>query len=637
MRYYKIFPFIFCFVIITTCGNAQSIKNQAEQKKQQQQYEQEQKQRQLEIEREQKENELKEQNRILKAQLTVDQLIELLNSNDFGYVDKFLVKVGWSLEKTEKKQSESVNNIIEVLESTTWSFDKNRYNNLAQSWLTYYSSETYGNIVSYRIANEELFNKIENSILFKGFKKVDNTKTVDYGLQTRYRDAQYEFILTKLKKTNSEEGADIRYDITIFNFKKVDQILQEQAEAERREKEKAEKILKEKQLAEQKAREEERRIAEEKRLKEEQFGNAILNGDNALDNRNYDLALDYYQSALVIDPEKTVEVDRKIQNINTIKRFLIERKTTIYDYKEINNSEYEKIDNSIFLQIKQILENREDFEYQSISIVYNIDTLGKISCKIPSSLFDKNFRKEIENMNIPQSTKYGYNVMAKATFNYKYDKYHSVIKVKNKPDGYFSRHEDFITYRSFIKSKIGRDAPIGKYTFDFKKTTINGKVFEVNQLIKVKSYGPEYVFLSMIVPGLGRHYVNMGEKNNPSTMTLIGTSFIYTAGLGLLAFPFADKTGISTGIYTYGFAGASLYFYLTKKDISILDSRFDNKDVVKTFGIIAGVYYVHELIYVLAKGASNSKKIKKWKNNNNFGLFYDPQSKGYGLTYALRF
>lgn len=636
MRYYKIFPFIFCFVIITTCGNAQSIKNQAEQKKQQQQYEQEQKKRQQEIEREQKENELKEQNRIHKAQLNIENLIELLNSNDFGYIDKFLVKVGWILEKTENKQSESLNGLIEKFESTTWSFDRNRYNNLAKSWLTYYSSKTYSNILSYRIANEELFNNIENAILFKGFKKFENTKTIDYGLQTRYRDSQYEIILTKLKKINSEEGADIRYDITIFNFKKVDQILQEQAEAEQREKEKAEKILREKQLAEQKAKEEEERMAKEKRIKDEKYENAIFNGDNAFDNRNYDLAREFYESALTIYPEKTIEIDLKIQNINNIKSFLIERKTTIYDYKEINKKEYEQIDNAIFLKIKQFLENNEEFENQSISIIYHIDTLGNISCKIPNDLFDRKFRKEIESITIPQSTKYGYNVMAKAIFNYKFDKYHAVIKVKNKPDGFSSRHKDIITYRSVIKSKIGYNAPVGKYTFDFKKTTINGKVFEENQLVKIKSYGSEYIFLSMIVPGLGRHYVNMGEKNNKTTMVAIGTSFIYTAGLGLLAFPFADKTGISTGIFTYGFAGASLYFYLTGKDIVLPDSRFENKDVVKTFGIIAGVYYVHELIYVLAKGASNSKKIKQWKNNN-LGLFYEPQSRGFGLTYALRF
>lgn len=631
----KIYLLLVYTILFPIFCNGQSIKSQLQEIKQQQKYEQELKKRQQEYEQEQKENELKDKNRLIKAQLNYEGLIELLKNNDLDYIDKYLKNIGWLFEKTEKEISVKDDNTIDTSEVVTWRLDKNIYSSITFALLTYSYSKNYSNII-YRIASEDAFNSFENSIITNGFSKIQNTETIESALQSRYQNSEYEIILTKHKKSNVQEGSEILYNITIFNFKNIENLLKEKKEAEQKKKELEEQKIREKKLAEQRAKEEEKRLLEEKRIKEENYMNFIAQGDKAFDKRNYIIAKENYEKALEIYPEKKDEVSLKIQNVKNIEDFLIDRKEKIYNLNEINQNEYKKNETYIFSKLKLLLENSKNVDFQNINIVYQFDSLGKLSFKIPSAVKDQNFRKQLETIVFSQPMIYGYPVMAKATFNFKFEKYHTKIKVINKPKGKFSNHDDFFKYRSFFNSEISNGAPYGKYHFDLNKITINGEIFEENRLVKIKSYGPEYVFLSMIVPGLGRHFVNLGDKNSENVMLNIAGSALYTGGLGLLIYPFADMTGISTGIFTYGFAGLSLYYFISKKDIVLTDYTLTHNDLAIGFGFIAGMYYIHELIYVLAKGSSNVKKANAWENNH-IGLFYEQNTNGLGLSYSLKF
>jgi predicted Holliday junction resolvase-like endonuclease len=83
-----------CFVLAASYINAQSIKEQIEQQKQQEQYE-----------REQRETQLKEEARIKKAQLNLNDLLQLLQSKDADYVDNYLKERGWKLHSTNVKET----------------------------------------------------------------------------------------------------------------------------------------------------------------------------------------------------------------------------------------------------------------------------------------------------------------------------------------------------------------------------------------------------------------------------------------------------------------------------------------------------------------------------------------------------
>ena len=132
-----IFFILICLLLTSINVQSQSLKNQLRQQQQQQQYE-----------RELQENELKEQARIKKALLHLNDLVKLLQSKDLDYVDKYLSDKGWKFNNTYMdilNKGESL-----AIKRVEWCFDKDLFdNNLASGWFSLYIYPTYDNAISY--------------------------------------------------------------------------------------------------------------------------------------------------------------------------------------------------------------------------------------------------------------------------------------------------------------------------------------------------------------------------------------------------------------------------------------------------------------------------------------------------------
>ncbi|MDR1654247.1 MAG: hypothetical protein LBS01_11510, partial [Prevotellaceae bacterium] len=255
---------IFCVLLTAIYANAQSIKGQLEQKQRQQQYESE-----------QKKNKLKEQARIKKAQLNLNDLLQLLQSKDLDYVDRFLTNKGWKLYSTNIKETDEYDDEVATdYKQVTWAFDKNSYNDLAKGWFYFYLYPTYDNAIAYTIANDEQLDRLRSELTSNGYKRIYPTDAIERGLESVYRNGLYEVNFKKQLKKRNQEGADIRYNFFIYNYKQVEEL---KAEAER--------------------------LAREAAEREEKYQNAIQQAESAYYQKQYATAKQFYNEALAVKPE----------------------------------------------------------------------------------------------------------------------------------------------------------------------------------------------------------------------------------------------------------------------------------------------------------------------------------------------
>lgn len=277
---------ICCFLFAATYSNAQGIKQQAEQKRQQQQYEQEQRENKL------RENKLKEAARIKKAHLSLNDLLQLLQSKDLDYVDKFLSGRGWKLYSTNIKEKDEYDEEVPTdYKMGTWSFDKNPYNDLARAWFHLYLYPTYDNAIFYQIVDETHLAKLKSELTGSGYKRIYPTDIIERGLESVYRNSLYEVNFEKLVKNkyreDEDEGADIQYHFFISNYKQVEE---QKAEAER--------------------------IAREVAEREEKYQNAVQRAENAYYQKQYSVAKQAYNEALNLKPENREMLSDKIADID---------------------------------------------------------------------------------------------------------------------------------------------------------------------------------------------------------------------------------------------------------------------------------------------------------------------------------
>ena len=269
-------------IILLLCSihfvQAQSIKQQQQA---QRRYEQQQQQAQ----REQREREQKEEARIKKGQLNFGDLISL-QSKDVKYVDDFLTKKGWIFYSTSVENDEESEETSSY-KSATWAFDKNTYNDLAKGWFYYYTNPTYDNAVSYRVADELLLDKIKEEIVSSGYQRIQPTDVIERGLESVYRNGTYQVTIKKLLKKEDEEGANIRYDIFILNYK---------------------------QLQERKA--EEAKLAREASERQAKYDDAVATAKQAEGLKQYLMAKQSYIEAIELKPESEELFSKKIAEMD---------------------------------------------------------------------------------------------------------------------------------------------------------------------------------------------------------------------------------------------------------------------------------------------------------------------------------
>jgi len=635
---------ICCFSLLTTYSNSQSIKQAAESQKQQQQYEREIKKRQEKYEKEQHESELKAAVRIQKAQLNLNNLLQLLQSKDLDYVDKFLSEKGWKLYSTNVKETnDNDEEVPKDYKMVTWALDKSEYNNLAKGWFYFYLYPTYDNAISYAIADEIQLNKLKSELTNNGYRKIQATDAVSRGLESVYRNSSYEVNFKKQLKESGEEGADIHYSFFIYNYKQVEERKAEAERLAREAEEKEEKYQNAVQRAESAYYQKQYAVAKQayneaitlKPENEEILSDKIAeidinifcqNADNFFKTKQYQKAKDEYGKALLIKQNTKIdEIKSKIKEIDEFILFLKERAYRKYDYQDLENSNYTIYNQKIEDELKKYLLNEQNISKSDVKIICEIDTFGVTTSKFTSSTQDINFVKKLDELS--KSVKLnpvfvnGYSANAKAEFIYAIEANHAVIKAKRRAEIISSKNSDFNLYSSNINSELS-SAPYGTYTFNMNKAVINNQEYNNNQLVKmIGSGGPSNALLSIIIPGLGVSNVTGGAKS-----------------------------GLSTTLWTYGFIGAGIGCKLwSNSEYKAYHSATTQDEIDKHYNLANGlnqafyvsvgtgvVIWLYDIIWVTNKGAANKKAQKSWKQNH-LGAYYNREMNASGLSYTINF
>lgn len=635
----KIILLLFFLLLSTICINAQSIKASSEQQKRQQEYE-----------KEIKENELKEAARIQKAQLNLNNLLQLLQSKDLDYVDRFLTGRGWKLHSTFINDDNNNNEEIPSgFKSVTWTFDKNEYNDLAKGWFYFYlypsdeDSIVYDNAIAYVMFDEIQVSKLKLELVNNGFKKIQATNAVTSGLESVYKNDLYEIHFKKQLKESGREGAEFNYTFFIFNYK---QIIERKAEAERIEREKIEKeekyqnavkraeaafFQKQYQIAKQAYSEAVKLKPENEEILSDKIADIDINllcqnADNFFKDYQYQKAKDEYGKALLIKQNtKTEEIQSKIKEIDTFILFLKDRTYKKYDLQDIERSNYTTYYQRIEEELKKFLLNEQNIPKSSVSIICEVDTSGFPTTKFTSSSKDIKLVKKLEEL--CKSVKLnpvffnGYSVNTIAEFKYNIEAYHAIVIAKKRADNISSNNENFNLFSSKIETKL-ISAPIGKYTFNMNTALINNKEYDNNQLIKMRRIGgPSNALLSMLIPGLGLSNVTGGKTS-----------------------------GLSTALWTYGLIGAGIGFkawsiseykaYHSSIIQSDIDEHYDKASSFNTafyISVGAGVLiWATDILLVANKGFNNKKAQKAWKQNH-LGVYYNHEFNASGLSYTINF
>jgi len=283
------------------------------------------------------------------------------------------------------------------------------------------------------------------------------------------------------------------------------------------------------------------------------------------------------------------------------------------------------MNDKIISDIKNVLHNEKSLISATITITATIDTAGVTSTSFVSTVSDAKVKEKLQQIadgvKLLQPSMNGYTVSAKAVFDYTVSTDDAIIKVTKNAKRIESDHAKYNTYRSNIGTTLD-SAPMGKFTFQFNKVTINRKDYVEKKLLTYKGTGgPSNAWLSLLVPGLGDHRVTYGKKS-----------------------------GLGTALCTYGLIGAGVGCKLhsnseyDKYHAATQPSEIDKH--YNTANLYNGLFYacvgagaavwVYDIIWVWYKGAQNKKTQKAWKQSH-LSFYYTPEFGASGLTYTLKF
>lgn len=528
--------------------------------------------------------------------------LTLLQGKDLDYVNNYLTKKKWEFHTSNVDNSESFKNYTTV----GWSLNKNTWNNKAEAWFYFYQQSGAENMVGYQTSKTN-FNKLKTSAQNSGYK-LQNTEAIEGGLKTKYRNNKLEIIFTASKNDNDEYSYDntVYYFIMIYNYKEIEEQIKLQEELERQE---LEAQLK--------------RELEEK-IKEEKYQTLISQADSLYQKKNYSASKTTYSKALEIKPEENYPTN-KIIEIDKLSAFLEERKTKIYDYKELNSSDYNSINNIVPSKIQNVLKEKNITGFADYKITYKIDTLGTTSFSlvetgVPSPEITNLIKPLVKDIQLKPVSKNGYSVFAKSehVINIKMEEKTFEVKKNNVETIVFNNPNNL--YKTEINQLVS-SGPIGKYTIKIQKKEINNIDFSNNSVSKYRGIGgPSNMFLSVLVPGLGVKGVTGGSKSGLSR-TLWSYGFIISGvGCKLWSMSEYDK-------------------YHSATDQTSMDEYYDNANLLnKSFYVLTAtgaVIWLYDIIWVANKGFQNKKEQRRYKQNISF--YYEPNNQMLGLNYKLKF
>ena len=342
-------------------------------------------------------------------------------------------------------------------------------------------------------------------------------------------------------------------------------------------------------------------------IKRAKIAELTATGETLFEKKDYQTSLKKYQEVLTLD-KKNETANIRISQITKILDVLSSRSTTLYDYQIINPDNYYMFKNQLTELVNQGV-NR----YPSGKLIfkYNIqfDTLGSnrslydwIENTLPATAFS--LEELSRNSLLSPSYKESVLVASQSMFNVdvRWNSFdYTIRKTATKLRAISSQR---IEKENHV-SKYLNDAekPKGRYFFTVKEKSLGQKQLYADiSLTKYKTVGPEAMFYSMLMPGLGTLIATQGDK-----------------GAGAMISVFALAGG---GI-------GSLYYskHLEKKaetdknsdpenyDKRAYDKKIKNSKIFKYGGYslfaVGGVVHFSDIINALVKGSKNLKASKE--------------------------
>jgi hypothetical protein len=330
--------------------------------------------------------------------------------------------------------------------------------------------------------------------------------------------------------------------------------------------------------------------------------NTIQNKADAYFNaKKYDLALDNYNSILLLD-KSNVYASEKIKQILEIKNILAKRSTTIFSYKNTNKNDLIQFQNLLLDDMKlQINKYKEG--HLNLNYLISFDTLGNnLSAvkNISTSLtgYTTNLSNITSNGILKPSSEGGYFLASQEnlTFDVKWSTTKNLFKSNSK--GIFQKeypNQNLNYVESFINKQRFK---YGTYIFEIKNKEVNGKSYSNINLVKYRTVGPEAALFSMLMPGMGSLNVTYGKK-----------------GWGRFTC-FLLSTGLAIGSKLYSDAQYKSYLGATSQ--ADIDKYYNNANISHKIALISGgisaTIYLYDIIWVISKGAKNIKDSKPLRN-----------------------
>lgn len=335
----------------------------------------------------------------------------------------------------------------------------------------------------------------------------------------------------------------------------------------------------------------------EKKILDGKINTIQSKADLYFNDKKYDLALDNYNSILLLD-KSNVYASERIKQILEIKNILAKRSTTLFSYKSTNKNDLFQFQNLLLddmkLQINKYKEGSLNLNY-----LISFDTLGNnLSAvkNISTSLtgYTTNLSNITSNGILKPSSEGGYFLASQEnlTFDVKWSTTKNLFKSNSK--GIFQNeypNQNLNSVESFINKQPFK---YGKYIFEIKNKEVNGKSYSNINLVKYKTVGPEAALFSMLMPGMGTLKVTYGKKGWGRF-----TCFLLSSGLAIGSKLYSD---------------AQYKSYLGATSQADIDKYYNNANISHKIALISGgisaTIYLYDIIWVISKGAKNIKDSK---------------------------
>ena len=309
-----------------------------------------------------------------------------------------------------------------------------------------------------------------------------------------------------------------------------------------------------------------------------------------------------------------------------LRTFLDLRKTTVFSYADIEAVKFGQLKNEIDNQVLSLSKNNDQDMTFKADVLFQVDT-NKIVTKTLNPItsenkgFEDKLRTAIETIQFQPAYKEGYLVNAQCNINIDFSKFKRVFSLKSTKGNLVLKDGDNASFeksKSFIFSEMMRKGfPDGNYKVEYSQVSFDQKIQENLRVIEYKGFGGAgFAMLSVLIPGLGDHFVNgghgtfLGKKVSP-WITTVGTLAI-----------------VGTGVYFKYSSNMNYDKYHSATQQSDMDHYYNlannqNKTAWVLIGI-GGIIWATDIIWVIAKGSKNSKESKLFKSK--IGLSFYPST-----------